>query len=42
MAFKILEVRELARWLIRRALTAFPKVQSSNPSNHMMAYNHPS
>jgi hypothetical protein len=25
-----------------RALTALPKVLSSNPSNHMMARNHPS
>ena len=24
-----------------RALTAFPKVLSSNPSNHMVAHNHP-
>jgi hypothetical protein len=24
-----------------RALTALPKVLSSNPSNHMMAQNHP-
>jgi hypothetical protein len=24
-----------------RALTDLPKVLSSNPSNHMVAYNHP-
>jgi hypothetical protein len=24
-----------------RALTALPKVMSSNPSNHMVAHNHP-
>jgi hypothetical protein len=24
-----------------RALTALPKVLSSNPSNHMVAHNHP-
>jgi hypothetical protein len=24
-----------------RALTALPKVMSSNPSNHMVAYNYP-
>jgi hypothetical protein len=30
---------EMAHWL--RALTALPKVLSSNPSNHMMAHNHP-
>jgi hypothetical protein len=24
-----------------RALTALPKVLSSNPSNHMVVYNHP-
>jgi hypothetical protein len=24
-----------------RALTALPKVLSSNPSNHMLAHNHP-
>ena len=24
-----------------RALTALPKVLSSNPSNHMVAFNHP-
>jgi hypothetical protein len=29
---------EMAQWL--RALTALPKVLSSNPSNHMVAYNH--
>jgi hypothetical protein len=30
---------EMAQWV--RALTALPKVQSSNPSNHMVAHNHP-
>jgi hypothetical protein len=30
---------EMAQWLT--ALTALPKVLSSNPSNHMMAHNHP-
>jgi hypothetical protein len=30
---------EMAQWL--RAPTALPKVVSSNPSNHMMAHNHP-
>jgi hypothetical protein len=30
---------EMVQWL--RALTALPKVLSSNPSNHMVAYNHP-
>jgi hypothetical protein len=30
---------EMAQQL--RALTALPKVLSSNPSNHMVAYNHP-
>jgi hypothetical protein len=30
---------EVAQWL--RALTALPKVPSSNPSNHMVAHNHP-
>ena len=30
---------EMAQQL--RALTAFPKVLSSNPSNHMVAHNHP-
>jgi hypothetical protein len=29
---------EMAQWL--RALTALPKVPSSNPSNHMVAHNH--
>jgi hypothetical protein len=29
---------EMALWL--RAPTALPKVQSSNPSNHMVAHNH--
>jgi hypothetical protein len=30
---------EMAQWL--RAPTALPKVPSSNPSNHMVADNHP-
>jgi hypothetical protein len=30
---------EMAQQL--RALTALPKVLSSNPSNHMVAHNHP-
>jgi hypothetical protein len=30
---------EMAQWV--RAPTALPKVQSSNPSNHMVAHNHP-
>jgi hypothetical protein len=30
---------EMAQWI--RALTALPKVLSSNPSNHVMAHNHP-
>jgi hypothetical protein len=30
---------EKAQWL--RALTVLPKVLSSNPSNHMLAHNHP-
>jgi hypothetical protein len=30
---------EMAQWL--RALTALPKVLSSNPRNHMMAHNYP-
>ena len=30
---------EMAQWL--RALTALPEVLSSNPSNHMVAHNHP-
>jgi hypothetical protein len=29
---------EMAQWL--KALTALPKVLSSNPSNHMVAHNH--
>jgi hypothetical protein len=29
---------EMSQWL--RALTALPEVLSSNPSNHMVAYNH--
>jgi hypothetical protein len=30
---------EMVQWL--RVLTALPKVLSSNPSNHMVAHNHP-
>jgi hypothetical protein len=30
---------EMAQWV--RALTALLKVRSSNPSNHMVAHNHP-
>jgi hypothetical protein len=30
---------EIAQWI--RALTALPKVLSSNPSNHMVAHSHP-
>jgi hypothetical protein len=30
---------KMAQWL--RALTALPKVLSSNPSNRMVAHNHP-
>ena len=30
---------EMAQWV--RALTALPKILSSNPSNHMVAHNHP-
>jgi hypothetical protein len=30
---------EMAQWV--RALTALPKVLSSNPSNHMVAHNNP-
>jgi hypothetical protein len=30
---------EITQWV--RALTAFPKVLSSNPSNDMVAHNHP-
>jgi hypothetical protein len=33
-----LRVGEMAQQV--RALTALPKVLSSNPSNHMVAYNH--
>jgi hypothetical protein len=29
---------EMAQWL--RAMTALPKVLSSNPSNHVAAHNH--
>jgi hypothetical protein len=31
--------REMAQWI--RAVSALPKVLSSNPSNHMVAHNHP-
>jgi hypothetical protein len=34
-----LRAGEMAQWL--RALTALLKVLCSNPSNHMVAYNHP-
>jgi hypothetical protein len=30
---------EMAQWL--RAPTSLPKVPSTNPSNHMVAHNHP-
>ena len=30
---------EMAQWV--RALTALPKVLSSNPTNHKVAHNHP-
>jgi hypothetical protein len=30
---------EVAQWV--KALDALPKVLSSNPSNHMVAHNHP-
>ena len=33
-----LEAGEMAQWV--RALTAFPEVPSSIPSNHMVAHNH--
>jgi hypothetical protein len=36
---KILGAGEMAQWL--RAPTALPKVLSSDPSNHMVAHNHP-
>ena len=36
---KINRAGEMAQWL--RVLTALPKVPSSNPSNHMVAHNHP-
>jgi hypothetical protein len=41
MIFKKIKIRagEMAQWV--RALTALPKVQSSNPSNHMVAHKHP-
>jgi hypothetical protein len=35
----IIGTGEMAQWL--RTLTALPKVLSSNPSNYMVAYNHP-
>jgi hypothetical protein len=39
-SIKILQIGagEMAQWL--RALTALPKVLSSNPSTHMVAHNH--
>jgi hypothetical protein len=40
MMFKnYMRAGEMAQWL--RALIALPKVLSSNPSNHMVAHNHP-
>ena len=36
---KLSRAGEMAQWL--RALTALLKVLSSNPSNHMVAHNHP-
>ena len=40
LSFKMyLGAGEMAQWL--RAPTALPKVLSSNPSNHMVAHNHP-
>ena len=36
---RIVGAGEMAQRL--RALTALPKVLSSNPSNYMVAYNHP-
>jgi hypothetical protein len=36
---KVFRAGEMAQRL--RALTALPKVLSSNPSNHMVAHNHP-
>jgi hypothetical protein len=35
----ILGAGEMAQWL--RVPTALPKVLSSNPSDHMVAHNHP-
>jgi hypothetical protein len=35
---KEIGAREMVQWL--RALTAFPKVLSSIPRNHMVAHNH--
>jgi hypothetical protein len=32
-------LEKMAQWL--RALPALPKVLSSNPSNHIVAHNHP-
>ena len=34
-----LQTGEMVQW--SRALTVLPKVLSSNPSNHMVAHNHP-
>jgi hypothetical protein len=39
LRFAYLGAGEMAQWV--RALTALPKVRSSNPSNHMVAHNHP-
>jgi hypothetical protein len=36
----LLGAGEMAQWL--RVLPALPEVPSSNPGNHMVAYNHPS
>jgi hypothetical protein len=36
---KIIKADEMAQRI--RALTALPKVLSSNPSNHMVSHNHP-
>jgi hypothetical protein len=34
-----MQAGEMTQWL--RALIIVPKVPSSNPSNHMVAHNHP-
>jgi hypothetical protein len=36
---RLSQAGEMVQWL--RVLTALPKVLSSNPSNHMVASNHP-